>query len=426
MSARRHTAHAEDPLRAGERRCRQVLQHLPGAAVGLYDRDLRCLLLEGPHLQAAGIDGEAMIGRHVSEIVSRELYAATEPIVIAALAGQTGRVETFSSATGTTLVVQAAPVRADDGSIEGIVVVSRDVSAQRSAERAGREAERRFEVAFDRAPIGMALIGVDGSVERVNAALASITGRSTQELAALRHEELLHPEDEDVAAEAFATLLADDTMSTDLRILHAEGHPVWVALRATIVRDDENIPLHVLIQVQDITERRRLEEQLRHLADHDPLTGLLNRRGIDRALAEHVARGRRYGAQGALLVLDLDGFKAVNDSQGHAAGDELIVRCARALRHRLRETDVLGRLGGDEFAVLLPAGGEDDALTVADAVVGVIRGVGGVTASVGLTLFGDEPTSTSALDRADMAMYAAKQAGRDRYALSPGSLPATA
>jgi diguanylate cyclase (GGDEF)-like protein/PAS domain S-box-containing protein len=429
---RRHAGHgaarhaAEAALRDSERRHRIALQHLPGATVGLYDLDLRCLLLEGAHLQSAGIDGAAMVGRHVSEIVSGELLAATEPILASALAGEDASVETFAPKTERAIVVQSAPVRAQDGSIEGIVVVSSDVTDQRLAERAGREAERRFEIAFDRAPIGMALIGVDGTVERVNAALAGITGRSAAEMSALRHEELLHPDDEDLAAEAFASLLADDGMATELRIVHADGHPVWVALRATIVRDEEGTPVHVLVQVQDITERRSLEDQLRHLADHDALTGLLNRRGIDRALSQHVARGRRYGAEGALLVLDLDGFKAVNDSLGHAAGDELIVTCALALRNRLRETDVLARLGGDEFAVLLPAEGEAEALIVAEKIVALIREVGGVTVSVGVTPFGDEPTPTSALDRADMAMYAAKQAGRDRYEFSPGPLPATA
>jgi diguanylate cyclase (GGDEF)-like protein/PAS domain S-box-containing protein len=423
---RQHRRAAEAALRDSERRHRIALQHLPGASVGLYDRDLRCRLLEGPHLERAGIDGPAMVGRHLNEIFHPELLAATEQIVSDALAGQDGSVETLSSVTGRTIVIQSVPVRTPDGAVEGIVVVSRDVTDQRRAERAGREAERRFEIAFDRAPIGMALIGVDASVERVNAALAEITGRSADELSALRHEELLHPDDEELAAEAFASLLADDGMATELRIVHADGHPVWVSLRGTIVRDEEGTPVHVLVQVQDITERRSLEDQLRHLADHDALTGLLNRRGIDRALAQHVARGRRYGAEGALLVLDLDGFKAVNDSLGHAAGDELIVNCAQALQNRLRETDILARLGGDEFAVLLPAEGEAEAIIVAEAIVAVIRDVTGVTASVGVTPFGDEPTTTSALDRADMAMYAAKQAGRDRYEFAPGPLPATA
>jgi diguanylate cyclase (GGDEF)-like protein/PAS domain S-box-containing protein len=426
LMQRRHRRAAEGALRDSERRHRIALQHLPGASVGLYDLDLRCLLLEGPHLERAGIDGMAMVGKHVTEIVHPELLAATQAIMAASLAGEDGRVETLSALTGRTIVIQSAPVRTPGGAIEGIVVVSRDVTEQRRAERAGREAERRFEIAFDRAPIGMALVGVDGTVERVNVALTTITGRSPEQLAALRHEELLHPEDEELAAEAFASLLADDGMATELRIVHAEGHPVWVSLRATIVRDEEGTPVHVLVQVQDVTERRSLEDQLRHLADHDPLTGLLNRRGIDRALAQHVARGRRYGAEGALLVLDLDGFKAVNDTLGHAAGDELIVTCANALKNRLRETDILGRLGGDEFAVLLPAEGEAEAVIVAEAIVRVIREETGVTASVGVTPFGEEPTTTSALDRADMAMYAAKQAGRDRYEFTPGPLPTTA
>jgi diguanylate cyclase (GGDEF)-like protein/PAS domain S-box-containing protein len=423
LRARRAT---EAALRDSERRYRIALQHLPGASVGLYDLDLRCQLLEGPHLERAGIDGPSMVGRHVSDIVHPELLAATEQIISNSLVGQDGRVEVQSSLTGRTVVIQTAPVRTPDGTIEGVVVVSRDVTEQRLAERAGRAAERRFEIAFDRAPIGMALIGVDASVERVNAALASITGRSAEELAALRHEELLHPDDEELAAEAFASLMAEDGMATELRIVHADGHPVWVSLRATIVRDEDGTPVHVLVQVQDITDRRSLEEQLRHLADHDALTGLLNRRGIDRALAQHVARGRRYGPEGALLVLDLDGFKTVNDTLGHAAGDELIVTCATALRNRLRETDILARLGGDEFAVLLPAEGEAEAIVVAQAIVTVIREVTGVTASVGVTPFGDEPTISSAMDRADMAMYAAKQAGRDRYEFTPSPLPATA
>ena len=135
----RHAEHqaarraAEDALRDSERRHRLALQHLPGASVGLYDLDLRCRLLEGAHIQSAGIDGAAMAGRHVSEIVSPELLAATEHILTSALAGEGDSVETFAPITGRAIVVQSAPVRAPDGSIEGIVVVSRDVTDQRLA-----------------------------------------------------------------------------------------------------------------------------------------------------------------------------------------------------------------------------------------------------------------------------------------------------
>ena len=334
--------------------------------------------------------------------------------------------ETFGPISRRTIVVQSAPVRAQDGSIEGIVFVSRDVTDQRRAERAGREAERRFEIAFDRAPIGMALVGVDGSVQRVNAALAAITGCSAAELAALRHEELLHPEDEDLAAEAFASLLADDGMATELRIVHADGHPVWVALRATIVRDDDGTPVHVLLQVQDITERRSLEDQLRHLADHDALTGLLNRRGIDRALASMSTAGGATAPRARCSCSTSTASRRSTTPSAMPPETSSSSTCARGAEGRLRETDILGRLGGDEFAVLLPAEGEDEARAVAAKIVALIREVGGVTVSVGVTPFGEEPTSTSAMDRADMAMYVAKQAGRDRFEYTPAPLPAAA
>ena len=222
--------------------------------------------------------------------------------------------ETFGPISRRTIVVQSAPVRAHDGSIEGIVFVSRDVTDQRLAERAGREAERRFEIAFDRAPIGMALVGVDGSVERVNAALAAITGRSAAELPRCATRSCCTPTTRSSPPRpsprcwpttAWPPSCASST-PTATRCGSRCAPPSCATTRARRSTCS--------LQVQDITERRSLEDQLRHLADHDALTGLLNRRGIDRALAQHVARGRRYGAQGALLVLDLDGFKAVNDT----------------------------------------------------------------------------------------------------------------
>jgi diguanylate cyclase (GGDEF)-like protein len=216
-------------------------------------------------------------------------------------------------------------------------------------------------------------------------------------------------------------------MATELRIVHADGHPVWVSLRATIVRDEEGTPVHVLVQVQDITERRSLEDQLRHLADHDPLTGLLNRRSFERELERHVAYVERYGPKGAAIVLDLDHFKTINDTLGHSAGDELIVRVAHTLRSRLRESDVLARLGGDEFAILLPEASPEEADGVADAVLEAVRTLAvptatgrtrTVTASLGMARFdaGHRLTGEEVLVNADLAMYDAKEAGRDQLA----------
>jgi diguanylate cyclase (GGDEF)-like protein/PAS domain S-box-containing protein len=414
----------ERALAESEALHRLVVRNMPGVAIGLYDRDLRCLLLEGQEVERAGIDGSGMRGRHVSEIAGPEHGALLEPAMRTALEGQDGRVE-LRFGELKTLAVQVAPYREESGEITGVLIVSRDVTGERSAERAQREAEERFRAAFEHAPIGMAIVGLDGRFRAVNDALAEILGRGPDALAEIAPGDLLHPDDRPRAAEALLPIMrgACDSHATELRLVHADGHAVWVNVHVALVRDGDGRALHLLGQLQDITERKRYEERLQHMADHDPLTGLLNRRSFERALSRHAAGIRRYGVTGALLVLDLDGFKHVNDTHGHVAGDELIVSCARALGSRLRATDVLARLGGDEFAVLLPHGGQDEAVDVAQALVDVVRSAGGterarVTVSVGVADFDDiMVTADEVLVRADRAMYEAKAAGRDGHAV---------
>lgn len=185
-----------------------------------------------------------------------------------------------------------------------------------------------------------------------------------------------------------------------------------------------------------VQEGRRYESRLQHLAEHDPLTGLLNRRAFAGAVAEHLAAtSEQDDLAGAVLVLDIDHFKEVNDTLGHRAGDEVIVRAADALRGRLRAEDAIARLGGDEFAILLRRGGITEAERVANAALETIRsqrarrGPGGrqrpVTASIGMVaLAGYGPaTAEAALSAADLAMYDAKEAGRDRAEAYGGHLP---
>ena len=203
-----------------------------------------------------------------------------------------------------------------------------------------------------------------------------------------------------------------------------------MALSSRLLRrtgsDDLDI---VLVNVVDVSERRRYQDRLAHLVDHDVLTGLANRRRFDTELQRHLERCRRYGHNGAVLLLDLDNFKQVNDTLGHNAGDELIVTIGGLLRRSVRDTDVVARLGGDEFAVLLTDGDQAGAQRVGRDVVERIRehaatldGVRRrVTASVGAVTF--QAASEHAADilaLADMTMYDAKEAGRDRVAAPPG------
>jgi diguanylate cyclase (GGDEF)-like protein len=204
---------------------------------------------------------------------------------------------------------------------------------------------------------------------------------------------------------------------------------VWGSISIRLIRDPGGRPLHFIAQVQDITERRRNEHLLAHLADHDPLTGLFNRRGFERELASHLARVARYGATGALLMLDLDNFKGFNDTHGHNAGDKLIVKIARALKSRLRESDAVARMGGDEFAVLLPGGDDPATQNVAAALLRTVRGLtvasatgrsNCVTASIGIARFDDSarPIAEETMVQADRAMYIAKKAGGNRWSRS--------
>jgi diguanylate cyclase (GGDEF)-like protein len=213
----------------------------------------------------------------------------------------------------------------------------------------------------------------------------------------------------------------------------------WLRV-STRAQDPNRVPCTVVATVTDVTVQQESEAHraraLEHLADHDALTGLLNRRGFARALDEQAARARRYGTGGALLVLDLDHFKYVNDTLGHQAGDDLIVAVAQLLRERLRATDVVARLGGDEFAILLPEGGLDGAEGAAESILHAlsdrppIPGAASIrlSASIGITALDQGATAEELLVCADLAMYDAKDDGRRgwaRYAAEGRDQPRT-
>jgi diguanylate cyclase (GGDEF)-like protein/PAS domain S-box-containing protein len=289
--------------------------------------------------------------------------------------------------------------------------------------------------AFEDAPIGIALISIDPESEgyflQVNRALCELTGYSSEELQLTDIHALLHPDDLSTDAAAMIRLTQGevDGFQLEQRLLHAERHVVWVTLSASLVRDTAGKPLYCIRQLQDIEERKRYEGELGYLVEHDPLTGLLNRRGFVRELAHQMAYARRYGNGGAVLFLDLDDFKYVNDTLGHSTGDEVISDLARVVRKRLRETDIFARLGGDEFAVLLPNAVMGEAETVSANLLEAVREGCGVslgegrhvTMSVGITSFqapGKDLSPDDILVDADVAMYSAKESGKDRVAVA--------
>ncbi|WP_354698652.1 EAL domain-containing protein [Paraconexibacter sp. AEG42_29] len=303
----------------------------------------------------------------------------------------------------------------------------RDVTRRRDAERRLREAELRFRSAFDEAPLGMAVISLEGELLQANRALAGLCAWDEPGPRGVAFDALLHQADADVHAQARDALL-DGVLrehTAELRLVQPGGEVVWTAMSTALVLAADGSPRHYLTQVQDVSGRRRAEAQLQYLVDRDPLTGLLNRRAFERSLDEHLRRGRRYGVRGAVLVIDLDGFAAVGARLGRTATDALLARIADALRGRLRDSDLIARHGGDEFVVLLPEAELPEALEIAAGLADVVRTADAhvpLTASIGLALVDrPEQRGDELLSDADLAMYDAKQAGRDRLRQARGA-----
>jgi diguanylate cyclase (GGDEF)-like protein/PAS domain S-box-containing protein len=300
------------------------------------------------------------------------------------------------------------------------------VLALRRTSRDLGEAEERFRRAFDDSQVGMALVSPGGRYQRVNGALCEITGYPEHELLGRTFGEITHPEDVESNLDALQDLVDGERYAyrAEKRYLHADGHPVWVSLNVSPVYDGDAVS-YLISQIEDISDRKESEERLTRQALHDSLTGLPNRTLFSDRV--RMAANRRSARGHAIVYLDLDGFKLVNDTLGHAAGDQVLIEVARRLERLLRAGDTLARLSGDEFALLCEEVGEDEVRTIADRVIDAMAKPIEVqgrevtqAASIGIALYSADGTPMEPdemLGDADLAMYRAKAAGKSRYAL---------
>lgn len=286
-----------------------------------------------------------------------------------------------------------------------------------------------FRSAFEDAPIGMSLVDVApgrmGRFVRVNAALAELTGYSREALIGMDYADITVAEDVEEDHERMRELVdgAIERYQIEKRYVHARGHVVWVIVTVTLVRSRAGAALYAIRQAMDISARKQFEGQLEYLADHDPLTGVFNRRRFDQELARQIAYARRYGGGGVVAMLDLDHMKEINDTFGHRVGDEALITTAHLLRDRLRATDIVARLGGDEFAIALPHTDLQHAQAVLEDLLQGVRADSGVTVrqgrpltvSIGMMSFGEDPKvgGPDLMVLADIALYEAKARGGD-------------
>jgi len=316
-------------------------------------------------------------------------------------------------------------------------------AAERHAELAARHmqeleaSERRFHSAFTHASIGMALLDFEGRILQANEALRELLGHDEAGLVHRPFQHFVLDEDRERLDTQFAAISAadssfDDGFALELRCRHRGGGAVWVAAHCSFFSEPGAASPCLILQVQDISARRAAEEGLHHLAFHDSLTGLPNRRRFHELLAQAVTRSRvEDGQHFAVMFLDFDRFKLINDSLGHDAGDEFLIQVAQRIHESLRPGDIVARLGGDEFGVLVQhLDSERSVVLLAERLMETLKRpfmVGGTelmtSASIGITFsaFG-YTTPEEVLRDADTAMYKAKAAGKARYALFDSSL----
>jgi len=293
--------------------------------------------------------------------------------------------------------------------------------------------QKRFDSAFAHTSIGMAIVSHEGIVLQANRTLCALLGRDEAHVLRRPFRDLLHTADVVLLDRHVRRMAArrEDTFSIELRCHGADQREIWVSLHCALFDDRATAGSGLIFQVYDITSQRRVDE-LNHIAYHDHLTDLANRTCFQERLAAAVERTRcEPGFSFAVMYMDLDHFKATNDSHGHGAGDELLKEVARRLRLSVRQEDLVARLSGDEFAILLEqVQRHEDVLNLAHSLLQVLAApfrIDGTElwpqASIGIT-FSDlrDRAPGDVMRDADAAMYKAKAEGRARFAVFDAGL----
>jgi diguanylate cyclase (GGDEF)-like protein/PAS domain S-box-containing protein len=419
-------------LQTSQEQLKQVTDNIP-AMISYLDTEQRFRFANRLYFDWMGTDPTDMLGRSLREFYGEEAYSGFRHHIENALAGKRVTYERLLATPGRPRHVQVSvvPHQNAEGKVQGLYVLMQDVTEARELEAQRARSEERLQLALEGSDQALFDWDVARDVVYLSAQAAVLRGLPGEESitspSALR--EFVHPDDLQTVVERQRAALtgAAEAYEAEFRIRTRNGQWVWLRGRGRVVeRDHHGRARRLAGTYVDITRRRAVEERLRHMAEFDSLTGLPNRAQFNDRLLEAMQRTEAGGKPMALLFLDIDHFKLVNDTLGHETGDDVLKVFARVLESAVRTTDTVARLAGDEFTVVLDGiGHTDDARAVAQNLVTRARRtvrIGErsveVSTSIGIAIFhGGELDPASLLRRADLALYKAKRQGRNGYAM---------
>ncbi len=412
-----------EALRISRDQLRRVFDSLPVPYV-LARLDGRAVQANPQALALFGIDPEKLAGTNVFD-----LYA--DPTFSEELKGyltDNGRIENFEITMNTVfgrkcwVLFSGARVVMDGEPM--LFAAFADITERKRIEQALQKNEAALRTIIDASPIPVILTGhASGTVAYVNQAAAKFFGRAIKELVGVPAADYWE------SPEQYAALLAELNTrgfidEREARMRRPDGDIRWVQGATTVLRLQEDTLIYTAFS--DITERKRKESELHRLATTDPLTGAMNRRAFTERCAVEAGRARRSGYAVSLMICDLDHFKRINDSYGHATGDAVLKVFTGIMQEMIRPSDALGRIGGEEFALLLPGSDAENGAAVAERVrarfaatpIAVANGSFTASASFGVALWAEGQSLEKAFSAADEALYEAKAKGRNRVEIA--------
>ena len=404
--------------RAKAQQLRVVADTVP-VMIASYDAKTNaCLFANAAYAGAFGHTEQSIIGLHYAQIIGEEAAREIEPhLDVVRYQRQRSRyIRRRDTPKGVRWIeVDLVPHLDDDGTLVACFVMVSDITRHREAEQALRESEERL-AKFMQASVEGIAFHAGGVITDVNPPILALTGYARDEMVGREPLDFIAP---DHVERVRGVMQRGEETAYEVALLHKDGQriPVELIVRS-MMRNGQHMRMTI---VRDIRDREAARSRIHHLAHHDPLTGLPNRMAFMQHLDEAMANAHATGAELALLFIDLDHFKRVNDSLGHLAGDSLLIRLGQRLTAALRSTDRVARFGGDEFMVLLPgAERREDAQEVSAKLLAAVEAtmeVEGqsisVTPSIGVAVYPrDGRTPAELIKNADTAMYIAKSRGR--------------